>query len=533
MAPPQEILTEEDLEEIKRRLAEDDPQLDQDAALAKYVAKYKVKGVFFTDTIGRRCVFGPDVINYKYKTHHGHNPELKYKEFVERVIEKDATRIHHLFKPIPLSHVDQPNPEGFRLITGHRSEFIGKGWAVPRNHQSHILNWPPELRLRVLQFVLVSSPSTVVKPQIIGGTAKNREQPTGTTSYKLYPAKGDTREDEIPEYANVRRHDEKGTYFEKRLIKRSTIDATCLRTCKKLYEEGSGVLYGGSIFSFEMANSSFIYSSRPVVDSSGVIFHTSATKPGPENIRGVVKDGLSRIQHDHPWRMLPGWIFYDPFLRFLYTIRPRNAALIKHLEFDGIVKGHTCDNCKCCYHDLIRSMRIYVNFMARFCTSLIKLNILACSDSRLNHGFIVSEDLSVANPNNLPIIPPWRPTNVKDGLTKLFEQSISRITTLQKIDIRTTEIHYTHNGELEYYPADFGEELISRTLAQIQKRREKQEDRGMRRYPKKKQCGFCGENHNWRNCYNLCALCGEYGHFKSSCPNWDSISKSFYGQELN
>ncbi|CAG8981363.1 hypothetical protein HYALB_00013787 [Hymenoscyphus albidus] len=421
MAPPQEILKEEDLEEIKRGLAEDDPQLDQDAALDNYVAKYKIKGVFFTDTIGRRCVFGPDVIHYKYKTHHGHDPELK-----------------------------------------------------------------------------------------------------------IYAEKGHTLQNEIPEYANVRRHDEKGTYFEKRLIKRFTIDATCLRTCKKLYEEGSGILYGGNIFRFEMANSLFTYSSRPVVGSSGVIFHTSATKPGPESIRGVVKDGMSRIPHNHPWRMLPGWLFYDPFLRFLYTIRPRNAALIKHLEFDGIVKGHTCVNCKCCDHDLIRSMRIYVNFMARFCTGLIKLNILACSDSRLNDGFIVSEDLSVANPNNLPIVPPWRPTNIKDGLTKLFEQSISRITTLQKINIRTTEIHYPYIGDLEYYPADFGEDLISRTLAQIQERREKQEDRGMRRYPKKKQCGFCGENHSSRNCYNLCALCGEYGHFKSSCTNWDYISKGFY-----
>lgn len=32
----------------------------------------------------------------------------------------------------------------------------------------------------------------------------------------------------------------------------------------------------------------------------------------------------------------PNWIFTDPFLRFLKTIGPQNAALIKNLKFDGI-----------------------------------------------------------------------------------------------------------------------------------------------------------------------------------------------------
>lgn len=31
-------------------------------------------------------------------------------------------------------------------------------------------------------------------------------------------------------------------------------------------------------------------------------------------------------------------------------------------------------------------------------------------------------------------------------------------------------------------------------------------------------CEFCGEgDHAGPECYNLCAVCGEYGHFKSAC----------------
>ena len=31
-------------------------------------------------------------------------------------------------------------------------------------------------------------------------------------------------------------------------------------------------------------------------------------------------------------------------------------------------------------------------------------------------------------------------------------------------------------------------------------------------------CGFCGEGHVWAECHNLCNFCGDYGHFRKSCP---------------
>ncbi|KAF8850568.1 hypothetical protein BDZ45DRAFT_751570 [Acephala macrosclerotiorum] len=52
---------------------------------------------------------------------------------------------------------------------------------------------------------------------------------------------------------------------------------------------------------------------------------------------------LSEIRDREPETSLAGWVYYDHFLRFLWTIGPKNAALIKTLRFSGVIKFHTCD----------------------------------------------------------------------------------------------------------------------------------------------------------------------------------------------
>lgn len=59
MAPPQEIIKGEALERYQRYATEDYPELDKDAALEKYIRKEKRQGIFFIDSLGNRCVFGP------------------------------------------------------------------------------------------------------------------------------------------------------------------------------------------------------------------------------------------------------------------------------------------------------------------------------------------------------------------------------------------------------------------------------------------------------------------------------------------
>lgn len=78
--------------------------------------------------------------------------------------------------------------------------------------------------------------------------------------------------------------------------------------------------------------------------------------------------------------MVLGWLYFDKFLRFLHTIGVENSALIKRVKFTGIVKLHECPGL--CYHrqdgcadDLLKSLRLYIPFILKFCTKLETLTI--------------------------------------------------------------------------------------------------------------------------------------------------------------
>jgi hypothetical protein len=43
------------------------------------------------------------------------------------------------------------------------------------------------------------------------------------------------------------------------------------------------------------------------------------------------------------------------------------------------------------------------------------------------------------------------------------------------------------------------------------------------------QCGFCGEEHVWANCHNLCNFCGHFGHFKEVPYSYFLKSKTHPG----
>lgn len=64
-------------------------------------------------------------------------------------------------------------------------------------------------------------------------------------------------------------------------------------------------------------------------------------------------------------------------MRFLYHVRPRNAAHISRLRFRGIVTTHICSSelgCKGCYETgLISSLKLGIPFINAFCTGLREL----------------------------------------------------------------------------------------------------------------------------------------------------------------
>lgn len=216
-----------------------------------------------------------------------------------------------------------------------------------------------DIRTKILEEVLRLDPGETITPHITQGTRRgfNRaSQPTYTTSsYGEGPK----------QYAYIPRHDSKGFYSEMRLKPtHRPIDATCLRTCKQLYKEGSKILYGLNTFEFEMANVHVGHQADILVESSwGILLHPNPNKPGLERFRGEIKEAIKQVEYRRPLRMLSGWVFHDPFLRFLHAIGTRNAALIHHLVFSGTVKLHSCRQyeraagCEQCSDDLARSMR--------------------------------------------------------------------------------------------------------------------------------------------------------------------------------
>ncbi len=182
----------------------------------------------------------------------------------------------------------------------------------------------------------------------------------------------------------------KGSYFEIRKVCRSDIDASCLRTCKKLYSEGIRQLYSNTAFGFDMtAWKSDFY---PYLYGIGKIHQPDPSKKHVTNLD--IETALSQIQDRVPETDLPGWVYYDRFLRFLYVIGPQNASRIKALKFKAMVKLHSCKaltsniSAICCPRacpqvDIVENFSSHVPFIRKFCPGLEKLTIVAEKDREL------------------------------------------------------------------------------------------------------------------------------------------------------
>lgn len=175
-----------------------------------------------------------------------------------------------------------------------------------------------------------------------------------------------------------------------RVCSKANFFALGLRTCKKLYDDGSQLLYSNNIFMFEMTNCKTEFSRTSCFrDGWGTRLKLKrvATRAGPlykpnsknvPDIEGILEAIASRTLAEE----LPDYVYFDPFLRFLYAIGPKNAALIKTLKFDGLVKLHKCSigRCKICSEDMVSSIGLYVPFIRKFCTSVENLILVVNKD---------------------------------------------------------------------------------------------------------------------------------------------------------
>jgi len=187
---------------------------------------------------------------------------------------------------------------------------------------------------------------------------------------------------------------------------------------------GNKILYRGNELYFSMNNPGCLQS-PPSLMAKGV-YRPNANKPEKwEDWKDQVDKTITQIENQVPLRALTGWAYYDPFLRFLYTIGPKKARLLKSLKFEGRIKLHLCEmDCRAreaCDDDLVWSLRLYIPFIQKFCTAVEKLTLY------------VDEDALSAT--NIQFYPPDHPLKNQEALLPLLCNDIREIETLKEIAI--------------------------------------------------------------------------------------------------
>lgn len=196
---------------------------------------------------------------------------------------------------------------------------------------------------------------------------------------------------------------------------------------------------------------------------------------------------------------LPGYAYYDHFLRFIHVIGPENAARIKNLNFSGTVIRHRCNEKqragKANYDDLLKSMRFYIPFIIEFCKDLEKLVINAAEDTTHEDTWTIE------------------PTTHEDAILGFLENDLRNIPTLKVLEVP---------GSSFAEPAiAWFKERAARRMREATEECEKKKLTDLAA-SLKAHGRYCGEGHIWAECHNLCNFCGGFGHFRKDCQKFSS-----------
>ncbi|KAF7959753.1 hypothetical protein EAE96_001362 [Botrytis aclada] len=301
----------------------------------------------------------------------------------------------------PLKEVDRtPNEieEVRKLLGTHRSE---PGWNLPRNHRCHLLNFPKEVLKMIFAYTLVAKGGAFVTPTVVTSNdvesyseADHRISFPDCSYYNTY--KSFESGSDMTLRKNVDHVDGIPGSFphvELTRVLRPLIDATCLRTCKEIREFGSQMLYTDNSYSFKMIGNRFKYydnppslffedgdyywpsPNKPILPQEGISDGSTVKSLSARQYQSEIESVINQIESRVPIFELEGWAYYDPFLRFLYTIGPESRASLRTLRFTGAPKTHAreAEGCHCHGVDLLDNIRLYIPFINKFCTGLKKL----------------------------------------------------------------------------------------------------------------------------------------------------------------
>lgn len=272
----------------------------------------------------------------------------------------------------------------------------------------------------ILEQVLCLPGTESVMPNVV---TCNWKKFLAEPSYRIYNNTGENYI-AIPTLFAKKQTDEDGDYTLLFNVHFKALDASCLRVCKQLYSEGIGLLYGKNNFDFRMVNEHY-HGSPPSYFRNLGEYRPDPLKPTLAHLDLAVARAIPKIEERAHLRLLPGWMYYDPFLRMLYVIGKTNAALLTTLTITGPVKIHHCHRDVCgregCEDDIIESLRLYIPFFNRFCTNLRHLTISATLDAY--------------PPGNPYPLQPGELSNRDEALRPFLENEIHNILSLETLEV--------------------------------------------------------------------------------------------------
>ncbi|KAI9645073.1 hypothetical protein NHQ30_005807 [Ciborinia camelliae] len=377
--------------DVKRNIEEGakffHPGVSPEIAMQRYISDYPnwVEGIEFIKN-GKRYIIGADIELYRDKTKCAATEckEVVHDGGCKYIV---AQPLAYPSLSLRMDLIDQTSLKMKDLrqrLGAHHSEDF---WNLPKSHSRHISKFPQDASVEpevvTTNAVFYREPTYVATPLSLASINDKPHNPNST--YESWRGSAMIKEKMI--------YHEGREIIQLNRILRRAIDATCLRTCKQYYEFGSEILYGKNIFKFTMIPSTDERTKPCWID--GEVYKPVGEMPDLSQLHDqpqAISCVMDQIRQGVPLKQLAGWAYHDPFLRFLYIIRPHNAALIKTLYFYGWVKLHDCGSflndegiCSRCPCSCFPVMSIYIQFINEFCPGVERV-ILELNAEQFAYG---------------------------------------------------------------------------------------------------------------------------------------------------
>lgn len=291
-------------------------------------------------------------------------------------------------------------------IYQQKSEY---SWNLPQSDCHHFLKFPQgqcpltqsvqsvelTLFLEIIEKILgylVQAPAAAIAPRVVTCNWKKfwAGAPGFAIMKKSMKASYDyTKQASSSHYSSTLiptpTEDEDGRLIVLRQVHEAELDACILRVCRSFKNIGANLLYRRNLYTFGMNNGTQ-HGSPPTWIGKG-IWRPPPRKPSFKDRKhsatsfyNRINRGITDIRKRVAIKNLAGWVFHDPFLRFLYTIGTENSALIRTLAFSGNVQCHRCERGHFCDDCIFESLRVYIPFINELCPSVHKLTLAVLGD---------------------------------------------------------------------------------------------------------------------------------------------------------